>query len=55
MDPIGCDSCRIALSLAEVDSIKTGRSESASIAIIMVPLGLFLLLAAAWAAGYPST
>lgn len=55
MDPIGCDSCRIALSLAEVDSVKTGRSETASIAIIMVPLGLFLVLAAAWAASYPSS
>ena len=52
MKPLGCDSCRIALSLAEVDSIKTGRPEAVSIAIVMVPLGLFLLIAAAWAAAY---
>ena len=55
MDPLECDSCRISLPLAAVDSIKTGRSEAASIAIVVVPVGLFLLIATAIASSIPST
>ena len=55
MDPLQCDSCRIALPLATVDSIKTGRSEAASIAIVVVPVGLFLLVVAAIASAMPTT
>ncbi len=43
MQPLGCDSCRVALPLAAVDSIKTGRSEAVSIIIIVVPVALGLL------------
>ena len=55
LEPLGCDSCQIALPLAAVDSIKTGRTEAASIAIVVVPVGLLLLFLAALAASIPST
>jgi hypothetical protein len=55
MQSLDCDSCRTVLPLATVDSIKMGRSEAASIAIVVVPVSLFLLVVAAIASAMPKT
>jgi hypothetical protein len=45
--PPGCDSCRIAIPMSEVDSLQLGNLERTGLAVVVLPivLGLGLLLA----------
>jgi hypothetical protein len=48
--PPGCDSCRVSLPLAEIDSVRAVSVERAALATHALVLGFAALVAVAWGA-----
>lgn len=46
--PSECDSCRVAIPLATVDSVRTSQVSTLRTIVLVVPLAVFTYLSLAW-------